>query len=75
MISGQTINPSNVDMSKKPHSEVPKEFTKNPIGDFGQDFPKVPEFHLGGSYDWNYYPKLISADLDAKLAILRKVGP
>jgi len=74
MVSGQTVNPSNVDFHKKPHNEQPKEFTKNPIGEFGQDFPKVPDFHLGGSYDWNFYPKLINKDLDGKLEILRKVG-
>jgi len=75
LIPGGSINPSNVDMSKKHHSEQPKEFTQNPIGDYGQAFPKAPEFNLGGTYDWNYYPKLISSDLDGKLAILRKVGP
>lgn len=62
-------------MSKKGHSEQPKTFTQNPIGDYGQDFPKAPEFNLGGSYDWNFYPKLINSDLDAKLATLRRVGP
>jgi len=74
IIPGGSINPSNVDMSKKGHSEQPKTFTVNPIGEYGQDFPKAPSFNLGGSYDWNHYPKLISSDLDAKLAILRKVG-
>jgi len=73
MVSGQTINPSNVDFTKK-HNEQPKNIQGNTLGDYGQDFPKAPDFHLGGTYDWNYYPKLKSADIDGKLAILRKVG-
>ena len=73
VIPGSIHVPSNA--FQKPHSVQPKEFTPNQFGEIGQDFPKAPEFNLGGTYDWNYYPKLISADLDAKLAVLRKVGP
>ena len=74
IIPGGSINPSSTDFKKNHHSEQPKAFTQNPIGDYGTDFPKAPDFHLGGNYDWNYYPKLVSTDLDGKLALLRKVG-
>jgi len=72
VIPGGSINPGA--FQKNHHSAQPKAFQANPIGDYGMDFPKAPDFHLGGSYDWNYYPKLVTADLDAKLAVLRKVG-
>lgn len=74
IIPGASFNPSDSDFKKTHHSEQPKAFTQNPIGDYGMDFPKAPDFHLGGNYDWNYYPKLVDTDLDGKLAILRKVG-
>lgn len=77
-MQSQNVVGSNIDLQSKDfskhHTEQPKSFEKNPIGDYGQDFPKAPEFNLGGKYDWNFYPKLVNLDLDGKLALLRKVG-
>jgi hypothetical protein len=36
--------------------------------------PSTVDMQFGSKYDWHYANKLVSLDLDAKLAILRKVG-
>jgi len=33
-----------------------------------------PDVRPGGTYDWNYFPKLVNGSIEDKLAVLRRVG-
>jgi len=72
IIQGNNV-PDDLQFTKH-HHESPKKHEKDSFGEFGEDFPKGPDFKLGGNYDWNYYSKLENVDVEKKIEILRKVG-